>query len=323
MSDRKKIILAILGALLLEATIILVSEQATALWPTYAAAKPEEEQKLPELTMMDAPPPEQKQDHSYIRTNDDQKSNEKPKEPAFESDKDTAAASEKEGKENAPLPTQEGKENHDTAFKDEDYSLDTKGQAFTRDAGSQSALAQAEQKTQEQPGSTPTPTPTPQPEPTGQEYALLRPTPTPVPPLPNANKQPQRQSAPPTAYRQQQQLSRMQGNIGTRGRSSVAALGTPYGRFQKAMYDAIGSRWYRYVAQHSDLINIGTVTIRFSVFPDGHVEKPRVTTNNSSESLASYSLQAIMDAEIPKMPPEMVSTVPDSGLPIDLSFSYN
>jgi outer membrane biosynthesis protein TonB len=144
-----------------------------------------------------------------------------------------------------------------------------------------------------------------------------------MPPAPKPNQQPQRQSAPPTAYRQQQQLSKMQGNINNRGRSSVAALGTPYGRFQKGMQDAIGSRWYRYVAEHSDLINIGTVSIRFYVFPDGHVKGARVTTNNSTESLASYSLQAIMDAEIPPMPPEMLSLVPDSGLPIDLSFSIN
>jgi hypothetical protein len=114
MSDRKKIILAVLGALLLEATIILVSEQATALWPTYAATKPDDEQKMPELTMLDTPPPDQKQDHQYIRTNDDQKSEVKPKDPAFESDKDTSAASEQESKENAPLPTQNGKENRDT-----------------------------------------------------------------------------------------------------------------------------------------------------------------------------------------------------------------
>jgi outer membrane biosynthesis protein TonB len=323
MSDRKKIILAVLGALLLEATIILVSERASALWPTYAVSKPDDNQKLPELTMLDTPPPETKQDHNYMRTNDDQKSNDKPKDPAFESDKDTAAASEQTGTENAPLPTQNGKENHDTAFKNEDYSLDTKGQSFTRQSGPQASVAQQDQKSQAQPAATPTPTPTPQPQPTANEYAMLRPTPTPMPPAPKPNQQPQRQSAPPTAYRQQQQLSKMQGNINNRGRSSVAALGTPYGRFQKGMQDAIGSRWYRYVAEHSDLINIGTVSIRFYVFPDGHVKGARVTTNNSTESLASYSLQAIMDAEIPPMPPEMLSLVPDSGLPIDLSFSIN
>jgi outer membrane biosynthesis protein TonB len=300
MSDRKKIILAVMGALLLEAAIILVSERATVLWPSYAPAPAAEEQKLPELTMVDPPPPATSEDRKYSRTNDDQKSDTPPKDPAFESDKDTAAASEKEGKENAPLPTQDGKDIPDQAFKNEDYSLDTKGQNFTRNSGPQATQAQEAQKQEQQTAAaTPTPTPTPQPQPTAQDYAMLRPVPTPQPQMP------------------------MQGNINNRGRSSVAALGTPSGRFNKAVSDAIGSRWYRYVSEHSDLINIGTVVIRFNVLPDGRVKGATVMRNTSSESLASFSLQAVMDAQIPPMPEEMISAVPESGLQLDFTFSFN
>jgi len=323
MSDRKKIILAVLGALLLEVIIVLVLEHASVLWPNYSPTKIEEDQKMPELTLLDTPPLETNQERQYIRTNDNQKSNEKPKDPAFESDKDTAAASEQEGKQNAPLPTQGEKMRPDTGFKNEQYSLDTQGQTFTKTPGQQETGAEETRKAEQQPTTTPTPMSTSQSEPTAQDYAMLRPTPTPRSPLPNANQQPERQSAPPTAYRQQQRITRMEGNVNNRGRSSVAALGTPSGRFQKAVSDAVGSRWYRYVAEHTDLMNIGTVQIRFNVFPDGRVKGAKVISNSSTESLASFSLQAVMDAQIPPMPEELVSLVPDSGLQFDFSFSYN
>ena len=120
------------------------------------------------LTMLDTPTTpdvEQKQERQYLRTNDDQKTDQKPVDSMFESDKDTAAASEQPAKGDAPLPTQEGKDTPDLGFKNEEYSLADQGQAFSRDPGRQ-PQAQAPQKEEEKqeeakPEETPTPTPTP------------------------------------------------------------------------------------------------------------------------------------------------------------------
>jgi outer membrane biosynthesis protein TonB len=114
----------------------------------------------------------------------------------------------------------------------------------------------------------------------------------------------------------------MEGNLSTRGRSSVAAAGTPQGRFQKAVEDAVGSRWYYYVQARADLINIGTVQISFAVTPDGHVQHPRVLSNTSNETLANSSLQSILDARIPPMPPELAPLVPGGGLEFTFSFNF-
>jgi outer membrane biosynthesis protein TonB len=114
----------------------------------------------------------------------------------------------------------------------------------------------------------------------------------------------------------------MEGNVSTRGRSSVAAIGTPQGRFQKAVEDAVGSRWYYYVQQRSDLINIGTVRISFAVTPDGRVQRPQVVSNTSNQTLANSSLQSILDAKIPPMPPELAPLVPGSGLEFTFSFNF-
>jgi len=405
MSDRKKIILAIVGSLVLHLIIILGSSRVIALWPDASLSPQKEDQSPPQLTMLDTPPPEEqkedKQERQYLRTNDDQKTDQKPVDSMFESDKDTAAASEQPAKGDAPIPTQEGKEAPDIGFKNESFSLADRGQAFSTDPGQQATAPQKEEKQEEvKPVETPTPTATPKPEarpspaptptpaptpevaqadkeptatpaptpevvPSDQQFAMLRPppapspaptpaatpaveqpTPTPVPtpaevfptdeqlamlrptPTPRptrvrqAERIPQRQSAPQTAYRQEQRITRMQGNINNRGRSSIAALGTPQGRFEKAVQDAIGSRWYFYVRERSDLINIGTVQIKFYVRPDGKVEDVKVLRNSSNETLASTSLQSIIEANIPPMPDELAPLLSGDRMEFTMSFNF-
>ncbi len=330
MSDRNKITLAVFGSLVLHILIILTASKLSLGRDTSLPVKKEE--TLPELTMLDAAPPEpQKQERQYLRTNDDQKTDQKPADSMFESDKDTAAASEKPAEGNAPVPTQGGKETPDIGFKDEQYSLADKGSAFSRDPGRQ-AVAQQEQlkeekkeesKPEETPTPTPAPTPTPEVIPSDEELAMLRPTPTPRPtPSRQTVRVPQRQSAPPTAYRQEQRVSRMQGNINNRGRSSIAAIGTPKGRFEKAVQDAVGSRWYYYVRERGDLINIGTVEIRFYVRPDGKVEDVHVVRNSSNETLASTSLQSIIEANIPPMPAELAPLLTQDRMEFMMSFNF-
>jgi TonB family protein len=169
---------------------------------------------------------------------------------------------------------------------------------------------------------TPTPVPTPeQVVPSDEELAMLRQMPTPTPSR-RVQRTPQRQSAPPTAYRQEQRITRMQGNINNRGRSSIAALGTPQGRFEKAVQDAIGSRWYYYVRERSDLINIGTVQIKFYVRPNGKVEDVKVLRNSSNETLASTSLQSIIEANIPPMPDELSPLLSGDRMEFTMSFNF-
>jgi TonB family protein len=350
MSDRKKVILAIVGSLILHLIIILGSGKLLALWPDVSVPVLKADEKPPEMTLVDTPPPEENQNHErqYLRTNDDQKTDKKPVDADFQSDKDTAAASEKPANGTQPVPTQDGKELPDIGFKDEDSSLAANGQNFAHDPGLEPNPAPAEQKQEKpeepKPDETPTPTPTPEPKstppptppptpeptptptpdmvPTDEELAMLRPTPTPIPtPVRRPPTRPQRSGAPPTAYRPEQRITRMQGSIDSRGRASIAALGTPQGRFEKAVTDAVGSRWYYYVRERSDLISLGTVQIRFYVRPDGRVEDVAVLRNSSNEGLASASLQSIMDADIPPIPDELTPVLSGGRMEFTMSFT--
>jgi TonB family protein len=350
MSDRKKIIIAIVGSLILHVIIILGSSRVVALWPDSSPPEHKEDETPPQMTMLDTPAPtpppaEPKQQPQYLRTNDDQKTDQKPVDPMFESDKDTAAASEQPAKGDAPLPTQEGKDTPDLGFKNEQYSLADRGQAFATDPGRQTQpqAAPKEEKPEETPpvetptptptptpAATPTPTSTPNPTPTpdvvpnDQEMAMLRPTPTPLPtPVRKQQTTPQRPSAPATAYRPMQRMSRMQGNINNRGRSSIAALGTPQGRFRKAVEDAVGSRWYYYMRDKRDLVNFGSVRISFEVRSDGKVEDVKVVSNSSNETLASLSLQSIIDANLPPMPEDLAPMLAGDPMEFTLTFTFS
>src|ERR1700738_1932187 len=186
MSDRKKIIYAIVGSLILHVIIILGSSRVIALWPEGSPPEKKVDETPPQLTMLDTQPPaEQKQERQYLRTNDDQKTDQKPVDSMFESDKDTAAASEQPAKGNAPLPTQDGKDTpDDIGFKNEQYSLADKGQAFATDPGQQpQPQPQKKEENQEEakPLETPPPTPAPPPAPTPTPTPTPEPTPTPTP----------------------------------------------------------------------------------------------------------------------------------------------
>jgi TonB family protein len=318
MSKRKKITLAVVGSLVLHLFLFLSVVGYYTIFPPPANPKATDSQDTPELTILDTPPDQaQKQ---YVRTNDDQKTDQKPVDAPFESDKDTAAASEKQGNDQAPLPTQDGKDLKSLMFQNNDFSLAMNGQDYSRNS------ADGGENAASTPVPTPdtTPTPTPAPTPKDDELAMLKATPTPLqtPNPTEARNNQNRPGAPRTAYRPQNIITRMNGNIGNRGRASVAALGTPQGRFEKAVEDAVGSLWYYYVQQRSDLVGIGTVRIDFVVSPNGEVVSARVVSNSSNETLATCSLQSIRQAKIPPMPQELVPLVPERGLEFTFSFNY-
>jgi hypothetical protein len=316
MSKRKKITLAVIASLLLHLFLFLAVVGYYTIFPPPANPKGADDQDTPQLTILDTPPDKEQQ--PYVRTEDDQKTDQKQDNAPFQSDKDTAAASEKQSNEQAPLPTQDGKSLESLMFRNNDFSLAMNGQDYSRDS------ANGGENAASTPAPTPDTTPTPAPTAKDDDLAMLRPTPTPLPtPNPNNAKNNQnRPGAPRTAYRPQTIINRMQGNIGNRGRSSVSALGTPQGRFEKAVEDAVGSLWYYFVQQRSDLLSIGTVRIEFVVNSRGEVVSARVVSNSSNETLATCSLQSIRQAKIPPMPEELVPLVPERGLEFTFSFNY-
>lgn len=304
---------------------------------------PSLEEKPVELTLVDlSTPPLVPKNPPYMETAPSKAKVEKPKEQTFESNANSIAASKLPAEGDLPLPTQDGKDRPSMNLETHDYSLPTDGskpQPKTRstvapESKPVEAMQHPKAKPTEAPRSTPIPSPVTKPEP--EQFALLKTTPPPPiqatdetapSPPPNVTK-----SVPLTApkpkpdlaasnYQAQKQETRISGSLTTRGPSSVNAVGTPLGRYQKAVSDAIGSRWYYYYDRRRDLMGIGTVILSADIDAEGHVQNLRVKANDANEAFANVCLQSFQDAHIPPIPPDLITTLQNGQLHVDFNFT--
>jgi outer membrane biosynthesis protein TonB len=290
--DARMILWALLAAILIH---LLVAFLLAAFSGYFSPARPAPDKPV-ELTFMDLSPASASKNSAFIETDESKKAPE-PKDKTFESNANSIGASELAATGELPLPSQAGKDRPLMDLETQQYSLDTKG-------------AQAQQKAATQQKST---QPAAQPEAftAAEQFALL--TQKSAAALDAAAAASQAQSA----YRRQKERNNIAGNITNRGISSVNALGTPLGRYQKTVADSIGSRWYTYVDQKRDLINIGTLRLRFVIDPSGRVKNLKVTENSSNEAFASVCVQSVIEAHLPPIPDDVVKTLPPEGLEVN------
>jgi protein TonB len=254
---------------------------------------------------------------------------------------ETEAASEKPATGDLPLPSQDGKDKPALDLETRNYSLAIEGstpqpqlpavpEKKQSEPPKSTPVSTPEKKPSEPPQSSPTPATTPEPE----QLAMLTSTPPPPIKAPEETEPaPTPEVAPPTTpaprpqpqkpasnYQSQKQQTRIEGSISTRGPSSVNAVGTPLGRYQKQMYDAVGARWYQYMERRRDVIGIGTARLSFSIDRSGHVTNLRVLENTANEAFASVCLQAVQELKLPPIPEDVATTLPSEGLQAELTF---
>ena len=259
----------------------------------------------PQLTILPMPPAA-KPSPRFAQTQPQEKSDRKPnKDAAFESDNDSVAASEAAPSGPDAIPSVDGRE---------EQGLDLTDQRYT--AGKTQSMPATQPKAQHE--AKPEASPTPRME---SDLALLK---APTPP-PKAAEKPKTTSTPSpnsqSGFRPETRVTRLRGNVSSKGKASLEANATPLGRYKKQISDAIGSRWYYYVNSQMGLLNIGTVDIRFTVTPEGKIKSPEVLSNSSNESFASVSLASVVQAQIPPMPPEVAKLIENGRLEIDFSFT--
>ena len=276
----------------------------------------------PELTLMDLSParPVEK-NPQFVETDKSKESAEKPKEQKFESNANSLAASQAPPSGDLPQPSQDGTNSPLQDLETHDFSLQTQGST---------PQPQLPPPSESKPTPPPAATPTPDPE----QLAML--TSTPPPPIKPDETQPSptpesatsvappvprpQPEAPSSHYQAQKQQKRIAGSISNRGPSSVNAVGTPLGRYQKLMYDAVGARWYQHTHERQDLISIGTTRLTFTVDRMGKVNNLRVIENTANETFANICLQSVQELKLPPIPEELVGTLPSEGLQQELTF---
>jgi outer membrane biosynthesis protein TonB len=341
-SERQKILWAIFLSLLLH---LIVGVSIASFGDKLQPRLPEDEKPV-ELTIVDlapmrTPPPAPK-DAPFIDTAEQTETKEEPKEKTFESNANSIAASELPAIGIAPVPTQDGKELPTMDLTNRQHSLEREGakpQPNSRPSSPPvpsttprpTPRPTAAQSPTVTPSSTPQPTP-PTPTPSADLLAMFRASPPPTARTPepkNEVRSPSQETSPapvshPTAssaYRREQIQERMAGNISKRGVSSVNAVGTPLGRYEKSVYDAIGKRWYTLCDANRDRVDIGTVHVQFVVAPDGKINDIKVISGGTSESFTNLCLQSVQDAKPGAIPEDVMAILPAEGLPGEVSFT--
>jgi outer membrane biosynthesis protein TonB len=261
------------------------------------------EEKPMEITIVDLPEraPAVAKNSMFMET-DEAKQSPQPTEKTFESNANSIAASQVQATGDVPLPSQEGK---DRPWAD----LETHAYSPTNE-GTRPQPSAAPQETP-QPSQAPQSTPISE----AEQFALLTARPTPAPTVqPSVAPTPAQVRS---TYQPLREQTRIRGNISNRGISSVNAIGTPLGRYEKIMKDAIGSRWYAYMDQRRELANIGTLQVRFFIDRSGHVKNLKITENTSNEAFANICIQSVLDAQLPPIPDDVANALPEEGLEIE------
>jgi outer membrane biosynthesis protein TonB len=289
--DARMILWALLAAILIH---LIAAFLLAAFSGFFSPALPAPEKPV-ELTLMDLSPTSMAKNSAFIDTED--KKAPEPKDKTFESNANSIGASELAAAGQMPLPSQTGKDRPLMDFESNPYSLDSKGAQAQQKAESQQKAAQ--------------PAAEPEPITAAEQFALL--TKKSASALDAAAASSQAQSR----YRRQKERTRIAGNITTRGISSVNALGTPLGRYQKIVADSIGSRWYTYVDQKRDLISIGTLRLDFVVDRSGRVKNLKITENSSNQAFANVCLQSVLQAHLPPIPEDVAQSLPPEGLEVE------
>jgi outer membrane biosynthesis protein TonB len=303
--NARKILWALLAAIVIH---LLFAYLLAMLGGVVTPALPSEEKPV-ELTFVDTSPvPLVPKNSAFIETDESKKSVEPPDEKTFESNANSIAASELPATGEAPLPSQMGKDRPLVDLETHAYSLQMNG-----------AQPQPSAAPQESPNPSPPPQSTTQPPPltAAEQFAMLA-----AKPGPEIDRSDAPASAQPrSAYRAYKERTQISGRITNRGVSSVNALGTPLGRYRKILLDAIGSRWYAFLDQKRDLINIGTTRVVFVIDRDGRVNNLKVIENTANEASANVCIQSIQDAQLPPIPDDVAGTLPAEGLDMDIPFT--
>jgi outer membrane biosynthesis protein TonB len=294
--DARTVLLALLAAIFLHLAVACL---LAALSGVFSPATPFDEKPV-ELTFVDLSPAQLvSKNPAFIETDESKKSAEAPREKTFESNANSIAASELPASGEAPLPSQMGKDRPFVDLETHPYSLQMNG-----------AQLQPSTVPQENPSPSAAPQMRPGPVTAAEQFAMLTARSTPA--AASAVAAPPR-----SAYQPLKERTHISGKITNRGISSVNALGTPLGRYEKILKDSVGSRWYTYVDQKRDLINIGTLRLRFYIDRSGQVKNLKITENSSNEAFANVCLQSVLEAQLPPIPEDVANTLPSEGLDVD------
>lgn len=115
--------------------------------------------------------------------------------------------------------------------------------------------------------------------------------------------------------------SKTAGAISREGEDAVDAKASPMGRYTAQVYGEINKKWQQYRLENPEAFTYGVVRFKFYVDRRGKVQELEVTSDSREADvlLRNMTSKAIIYAEIPPIPPDLLPTLEDGRVKFENS----
>ncbi|MEM7385936.1 MAG: hypothetical protein AAF514_13430, partial [Verrucomicrobiota bacterium] len=120
------------------------------------------------------------------------------------------------------------------------------------------------------------------------------------------------------AFQPQTRRNQVRGSLSNRGRASLGSEKTTVGSYLKKVNQAVEKRWHRNCARHIDFLSIGSLQVQFGLNRFGTPENPRILRSDTNAIVDDFTLDAILKADIPPMPPKVRVLL--DGDPLEITY---
>ncbi|TDU81061.1 hypothetical protein EI77_00363 [Prosthecobacter fusiformis] len=113
--------------------------------------------------------------------------------------------------------------------------------------------------------------------------------------------------------------SKTDGGINREGANAVDAEATPLGIYMRQVTGAVEKKWHLYVRLGKDSVTFGRVRFRFFVDKKGTPQDLKILSDarDADPRMRELTLRAILDAQIPPIPTEILPTLDDGRVKIE------
>lgn len=118
-------------------------------------------------------------------------------------------------------------------------------------------------------------------------------------------------------FQPQTEQNELRGTISNRGKAAVAAEDTPLGRYMRKITSSIEKEWHKKRVAKADFVTYGNIRLKFFVNNQGKVEDLRIVGPGGANAvMQDFSLSAVLEANIPPMPRNIIDLIDDARLPV-------
>lgn len=122
-------------------------------------------------------------------------------------------------------------------------------------------------------------------------------------------------------FRTEMKKTRLRGSIGRRGTTALDVEDSPLGRYQAKLNRAVEREWQKNCIRYREHVLPGFLTIRFLLDAKGQVFGIRfLEVMPNGEIQQGFTLRAIQDADLPRMPKDIVKEL--NGDPLELIYNF-